>query len=85
MSELTKEERAWVKKVNALLEKCPSSRIGFYTIGDATVFLFDETYQNEISNFMDNSNADWAECVEIIGAGFSEQLKFPNPVESVAG
>ncbi|PWD66545.1 hypothetical protein [Pectobacterium parmentieri] len=85
MSELTKEEKAWVKKVNALLAKCPSTRIGFYTIGDGTVFLFDANYQDEISNIMDNSHSDWSYCVYAAGAGFSEVLEFPNPVESVAG
>ena len=85
MSELTKEEKAWVKKLNALLAKCPSNRIGFYTIGDATVFLFDVTHYNNISEIMDRGHGDWGQCVNALGAGFDEELIFPNQVESTAG
>lgn len=37
MATLTKEEKAWVKKLNALLANCPSNRIAFATIGDRSV------------------------------------------------
>lgn len=85
MAELTKEEKAWVKKLNTFLAKCPSKRIGFYTIGDRTVFLFDVTHYKEICEVMDNGGGDWSGCVNEIGAGFDEELIFPNQVESVAG
>ena len=39
MSELTAEERKWVKQVQKVLDKCPSKRIGFYTIGDNNIGL----------------------------------------------
>lgn len=41
MAELTAAEKKWVKQVNALLAKCPSKRLGFYTIGDNDVMLYD--------------------------------------------
>lgn len=85
MSKLSRAEKAWVHKVNVLLAECPSARIGFYTTGDATVFLFDVNRHKEISKTMDTSHSDWGQCVEEVGAGFGEILTFPNPVESTAG
>ncbi|MCW2485971.1 hypothetical protein J5069_08690 [Candidatus Symbiopectobacterium sp. NZEC127] len=85
MAELTKEEKAWVKKVNALLAKCPSDRIGFYTVGDTTVFLFDVTRIDDVTNAMDSGSKDFGQCVEDLDAGFDESLRFPESVESVAG
>lgn len=53
MATLTKQEKAWVKKLNKLLAECPSDRIGFATIGDSDVFMFDLTRYDEISSKLD--------------------------------
>ncbi|CQH79417.1 hypothetical protein V5E43_000661 [Yersinia enterocolitica] len=79
MAELTAAEKKWVKQVNALLAKCPSKRLGFYTGGDPNVGIYNNTHQEEI-------NADGGDLVNILqrnGWGFDEYLNFPAPVEAV--
>jgi hypothetical protein len=84
MSELTPEEAAWVKKMNALLKKCPSDRLGFYTIGDPRVEIYDRSFEGEIDDIMMNSNKDFGPTVDEVGARLGT-LKFPNNVAATAG
>lgn len=81
MSELTKAEKKWVRDVQKVLDKCPSKRIGFYTIGDNNVMLWDTDKKEEAMAQED----DFCVIVENCDAGFDEELIFPNPVESTAG
>lgn len=81
MAELTKEEAKWVKQVNALLKKCPSKRLGFFTIGDREVFLYDITHQGEI----DDNHGDLVLALNRTGYGFEESIYFPNQVQGVCG
>ncbi|MGL5386665.1 MAG: hypothetical protein ACRDCA_12555 [Serratia sp. (in: enterobacteria)] len=81
MAELTVEERKWIKQVNALLKKCPSKRIGFYTIGDDSIGLYDTSYQDEINA----ADIDLVRALNITGHGFSEDIYFPNAVQGVCG
>lgn len=81
MAELTKEEKKWVKQMNALLKKCPSKRIGFYTIGDEDIGIYDKSYQNEINAAHD----DLVPALGITGHGFSERIYFPDAVQGVCG
>ncbi|ERK06092.1 hypothetical protein L580_2776 [Serratia fonticola AU-P3(3)] len=81
MSKLTAEEKKWVKQVNALLKKCPSKRIGFYTIGDDSIGLYDKDYQDEI----DAADVDLVPALNKTGYGFSEDIYFPGPVQGVCG
>ncbi|KJT59166.1 hypothetical protein SEEH3343_07182, partial [Salmonella enterica subsp. enterica serovar Heidelberg str. RI-11-013343] len=53
MATLTKQEKAWVKKLNKLLAECPSNRIAFATTGDCEVSLFDVTRYDEIFDEVD--------------------------------
>lgn len=85
MAKLTKEEKAWVKQINALLAKCPSKRIAFATIGDCDVSIFDVTRYNEICDSQDSEKGEFISAAERIGALFDERLNFPNQVESTAG
>lgn len=39
---LTKAELEWLTAVEALLLACPSKRLGSYTVGDATLFIYDK-------------------------------------------
>lgn len=48
---LTKEEKAWVKKLNKILSQCPSTRLGFASMGDPSIYIFDITRLNEIIEF----------------------------------
>lgn len=85
MATLTKEERTWVNKLNKLLSQCPSKRIGFATIGDCDVTLFDVTQYNDICDALDRGCADFIPTAEQMGAVFDQVLTFPNQVESTAG
>ncbi|EOR7867414.1 hypothetical protein FYL99_RS20285 [Escherichia coli] len=85
MATLTKEEKAWVKKLNTLLANCPSSRIAFATTGDCDVTLFDVTRHSEILDSAHNGGGEFIPNAEKLGAAFDEILHFPNLVESTAG
>lgn len=41
---LTKEEAAWIKKLEKVLKACPSNRLGLITIGDPSLTVFDDEY-----------------------------------------
>ncbi|MEG2269355.1 MAG: hypothetical protein RSC68_34155 [Acinetobacter sp.] len=85
MSTLTKQEKAWVKKLNKLLAECPSDRIAFATTGDCDVSLFDVTLYDDIFNEVESNGGEFIPCAGRIGALFDEVLTFPNQVESTAG
>lgn len=85
MSKLTKAEKAWVDGLNKMLAACPSDRIGFATIGDRDVTLFDMSYLGAIGKELDRGGNDFVPTAAKLGATFSEVLNFPNPVESTAG
>lgn len=53
MATLTKQEKAWVRKLNKLLAECPSNRIAFATTGDCDVTLFDMTRYGDICDLVD--------------------------------
>ena len=42
MTEFTKEENRWVRRIQKALNECPSDRLGFYTTGDKDVTIFDK-------------------------------------------
>lgn len=85
MAKLTKEEKAWVKQLNALLAACPSKRLAFATIGDSDVSIFDVTRYNDICDEQDQNGGEFIPAANRIGALFDERLNFPNQVESTAG
>ncbi len=42
MATLTKKEQAWLSELQDVLDRCPSpKKIGFYTIGDKSIYLYD--------------------------------------------
>lgn len=84
---LTKKEKAWVDELQVVLDRCPSpKKIGFYTIGDPTIFLYDLRRVDEVMEALDSrSSGDWCIAVKDIGAGFDETIDFPSAVESTAG
>ncbi|SLX01157.1 hypothetical protein [Klebsiella variicola] len=87
MAKLTKKERAWVDEVNSVLARCPSpEKIGFFTIGDPSILLYDLRRIDEVTDALDSRNSsDWCTSVKNIGAGFDETIEFPSSVESTAG
>lgn len=83
---LTAKEKAWVKKVQRVLNECPSRRLGFYTIGDPDVVIYDRAKNDEIDERMDRGlSSDFCIAVQDTGAETNESLTFPAPVHSTAG
>lgn len=80
---LTAPERLWLAELQEVLDRCPSERIGFYTIGDPDVSLYDRRKDGEISNKW--GDLDFPQAAERAGATLSETIKFPSNVHSVAG
>lgn len=84
-SRLTATERAWVEKLQTVLNECPSGRIGFFTIGDPDVSLYDTKKQDKIDALMDrNARMDFGNAVDDNGARFGT-ITFPSQVHSTAG
>lgn len=82
MSKLTKKEKAWIDEVNELLARCPSpQKIGFFTVGDSAVGLYDLRFDKEICD----SNDDLVVIAQRKGWLFDERLLFPSPVNGVCG
>lgn len=81
MQQLTKEEVKWLRDVQKVLDKCPSKRLGFYTIGDPNIFLYNLDYQDEI----DSEGGDLIHILRREGWGFEETIDFPGRVEGVCG
>lgn len=83
---LTKAERAWLEEVQAVLDRCPSKRLGFFTIGDPNVMLHDATREDEIGEELEKNGGDWCSAAHRIGADFDGvSLDFPGCVHSTAG
>ena len=82
-----KKEQAWLNELQDVLDRCPSpKKIGFYTIGDKNIYLYDLRRMDEIMEALDNrSSMDWCVAVHDMNAGFDEKILFPSSVESTAG
>ena len=78
---LTKEEKAWVKKLNKHLADCPSSRMRFFTIGDPTIYIAN----NDTAEEWDLPNKDPLQEAQRHGSVAGETIEFPNGVEGVCG
>lgn len=87
MSRLTKAEKAWLEKLQTVLNECPSDRLGFYTIGDANVTVYDRSKEKAIDDEMWGSSRspDFCQAVDKMNAGFGFSLDFPALVHSTAG
>lgn len=87
MSDLTTEELKWIKRVQRALDACPSDRMGFFTIGDRQVSIYNKSLEAKIEEAFDNAPgcADWCNAVDHVDADFDATLTFPNLVHSTAG
>lgn len=81
---MTKDEIAWVKKVQRLLSNPPSDRFGFFTVGDHNVTIYDASRQDEIDEAYESKVQEFCSAVEDCDAHLGE-LIFPNQVHSTAG
>jgi hypothetical protein len=82
MTKLTKAEADWIKRVQAVLDDCPSDRIGAFTIGDNCVTLYDRSIDRAIEEAQ--GDKDFCAAVESLGAEMGA-LNFPFQVHSTSG
>jgi hypothetical protein len=84
--ELTKEEKSWLRKVQNLLDECPSDRIGFFTTGDKDVSVYDCSRKQEIDELELASEHcyEYCQCISEVGADLGS-LTFPNQVLNLPG
>lgn len=85
MAKLTKAEQKWIDDAQAVLNRCPSTRLGFYTMGDHSVHVYNLDQLDEVSDLMDKGKHDFCQATKDTDADFNESLDFPSPVESTAG
>ena len=81
---LTKEEAAWLKKLQTLLDKCPSERLGFYTIGDSEVNVYDRSKDAEIDAYQEENDGFFCSAVDQADANLGA-LRFPTNVHATSG
>jgi hypothetical protein len=81
---LNKAERDWLLKLQAVLDECPSSRIGAYTIGDPMISIYDTRFESQINELTSSGNKDFCSAVAEVGAELGT-LKTPFAVHSTAG
>ncbi len=83
---LTSDEKKWLSDMQNLLDRCPSKRLGFYTIGDPAIAVYDLTKEAKIHEMLDNGQAaDFCIAVSKADAGIAPNLIFPAPVHSTSG
>jgi len=81
---LTKAEEEWIKKMQKVLDECPTDRMTFYTIGDRDLVIFNVYKINEIEKWLDCTGHEFGTCVDRAHARMGK-LKFPHLIRSTAG
>jgi hypothetical protein len=81
---LTKEEKAWLRRLQKVLDACPSDRFQFNTIGDADITVFDGSRIDEINEYHDNNGGEFCNAIDELDASFGT-LDFPGNVHNTAG
>lgn len=84
MAKLNKKEQAWLDELQEVLERCPSDRLGFFTIGDNDVFVYDKRLDKQMDELQESGSRDFGQIVNDLDAGFGA-LVFPSSVHSTAG
>lgn len=84
MSELSRAETLWLRKLQKVLDDCPSSRLAAYTIGDPMLVLFEADKTDAIHEVIDDTNNDFGCACTSIGADLGT-IRMPFQVHSVAG
>lgn len=85
MAKLTKIEQKWLDDLQAVLDRCPSKRLGFYTIGDRSVTVFDRSKEGQIDALMMSGAENFfCQAVDKVGADLG-QICFPANVHSTSG
>lgn len=82
---LTAAEQAWLTRLNEVLAECPSPRLGFFTIGDPSIHVFDKRREQEANTMMEEKHRDFGLCCEELGILSPRSILFPSAVHSTAG
>lgn len=81
----TPEQLAWIKRVQKALKSKGGEGLGFYTIGDNDVTVYDLSKQGEIIEAQESMReAEFCHAVDYCNAEIG-RLYFPAQVESTAG
>lgn len=81
---LTKSERDWLARLQAVLDECPSSRLGAYTTGDPNLSIYDSRFEQQINKLLDSGKYDFCTAVDDLDADLGS-LRFPFHVHSTSG
>lgn len=81
---LTKLEKAWLIKLQTVLNECPSERLGGYTIGDPFICIYDRTLEIKINSHLDSVGGEFGNAVEAVDAELFT-IKTPFAIHSTAG
>ncbi|HGW6120853.1 hypothetical protein ACUND9_11355 [Serratia sp. IR-2025] len=84
MAKLTKAEKKWLDELQEVLNRCPSKNLGFYTIGDPRLHVYDLRKEQQIDDHMDRHNHDFCHAAKVVDADHCD-LWFPAQVHSTAG
>jgi hypothetical protein len=84
MATMTKEEAAWIKKLQKVLNECPSKRIAGNVTGDPHMQLFDVTLKDIIEEAEQSQKIEFGEAIDRVGADFTALL-FPFQIHATAG
>ncbi len=81
---LTKQEKAWLKRLQKVLDACPSDRLHFNAIGDPDITVFDGSRLDEINDSHDENGGEFSNAIDDMDARLWE-LRFPGNVHSTSG
>ena len=83
---LTKAEKAWLKKLQDVMNECPSNRLAAYTIGDRELSFYDSSFDDEICDLQNEfgGSKDFGPCCIELGAYFCA-VDTPFNITSAAG
>ena len=64
---ISKEEKAWLRKLERLLMSPPTDRLGLYTIGDFELTVYDRTHDDALNAAQDARAVDFCQIVDELG------------------
>ena len=82
---LTKAEKQWIASLQAVLDQCPSDRLGAFTIGDSSIGIFCALTHRAWTDANPRADLDVGRELEASGADLFSVLRFPFNVDSRAG
>lgn len=80
---LTKKEATWLSRLQDVLDECPSTRLGFYTVGDPILTVYDKRKEERVNALIDEGR-DFCTAVQELDAEL-DTLEFPSHVHSTSG